>query len=116
MKNLSSLNKILILVIILLPLQSHAGTTVINNSVSVTSNDGVSTTHIKTVHNGEVVEDTTISTSSPINYHSEYVDSSTETYINVDTQTENAELVDKLNSLIAELNKILAYYEKLLAK
>lgn len=111
-------NKIFLLLVILLPLQINAET-VIHNSVSVSSNGGVSTTHVKTIHNGEVIEDTTIATTSPINYHSEYEDSSVTIQTNSDTSNINNGVdvkLEKLNALIKELLIILAHYEKLFAK
>jgi len=110
------LNKIFLLIVILLPLQINAET-IITNSVSVSANssNGVNTAHVKTIHNGEVVEDTTITTTSPINHHSEYEDSSVKIQTNTNTDNEEAKL-EKLNSLIKELLIILAHYEKLLAQ
>jgi len=119
-KSLFKINiTIVLLLAFMLPTQIMASTTIISNSVSVTSNNGVNQAHIKTVQNGEVIEDTTIATTSAINYYSENTSSSYETKIKTTsaaTGENNEELLTRLNSLISELRTILAYYEKLLNK
>lgn len=97
------------------PLVVVKAETVINNSVSVSANGNTSNIKIKTVNNSETVEDIEISTSTPIYYKSNYQNQDSE--IIVSTQTSNNidedSKVIQLKLLLDQLQKLLAYYEKL---
>ena len=99
-----------------------ASSSVIHNSVSVSADNGVSTTQVKTVINGEVVEDTTISTTTPHKYESRHTNRDG---LRITYQNQQAIITDKndelskrtqLTALLNELRTLLAYYEKLLAQ
>lgn len=91
--------------------------TVIQNSVSITNNGGVSTAKVKTIHNDKVIEDIDISTTTPYHYESNYKSEgvSSEILLNT-TNKEEVDGVIQLTSLLNELRNLLAYYEKLLAQ
>lgn len=111
--------------ILLLPSPTQAET-IIKNSVSVSSNGSQNTAQIKTIINGQVVEDTTMSSSSPLSISSRHtVDGDGEIQSMVSTNdpvvTNNksttkltqAEII-KMKALIEQLQMILKMYENLL--
>ncbi len=108
---------ILLLILISLPTLASAST-IISNSVSVTANGGVGTTHVKTISNGEVIENTTISTTTPYHYESNYnSDDKTQTISTpVNNDLEKIEMINRLLALLAELRTLMAYYENLQIK
>jgi len=110
MKKIISLT---LLLIIILPINVVANT-VIHNSVSVTASGGTTSTKIKTVHNGEVVEDVSVSTNTPYQHQSTYSNKTEQNNTEI-TQTDEA-IIIQLQSLINELRLILSFYEKLLAQ
>ena len=103
-------NSLLVITLLLTPTVINAET-VIKNSVSVTANGGASTVKVKTVHNGEIVENTIISTTTPFHYQSEYENGEIKSSID----KEESNQITRLNSLLNELRKLLTLYEKLLA-
>ena len=103
-------NSLLVIVLLLTPTAIKAET-VIQNSVSVSANGGASTIKVKTVHYGEVIENTSISTTSPFHYQSEYENGEIKSSID----KEESNQITRLNSLLNELRKLLTLYEKLLA-
>ncbi len=114
------MNKILsglILLILLAPFNTKAET-IINNSVSVSSNGGISTTKIQTIHNGEMIEDIEVSTTTPYHYESNYQSKDTEALVHTQASTQSNESgrITQLNILLDQLQKLLIYYEKLLAE
>ncbi len=104
------------MLLLVMPLSTEASVAV-SNSVSVSSSgDGVSTMHVKTISNGEVVENTSISTTTPFHYHSSYT---TEDGLKTSLQTsdiEKLETIKKLLALLNELQTLMALYEKIYAK
>lgn len=114
------MNKIfsgLMLLVLLTPFNLKAET-VINNSVSVSANGGISTTKIQTIHNDEVIEDINISTTTSYHYESNYQSEDGEVLIHTQSSTNSSESgrITQLNILLNQLQKLLIYYEKLLAE
>lgn len=107
-------NSLLVIVLLLTPTAIKAET-VIQNSVSVSANGGASTIKVKTVHNGEVIENTNISTTSPFHYKSEYEKGEVKSSVKTSIDKEESNQITRLNSLLNELRKLLTLYEKLLA-
>ena len=104
---------------------ANASSSVVSNSVSVSSSNGVSTTKVKTVINGETVEDIDVSTTTPYRHQSSYTSDNGEatsyTNININNNNDNANSTEDsrttlLTALLNELQTLLAYYEKLLAQ
>ena len=114
------MNKILsglMLLVLLTPFNTKAET-VINNSVSVSTNGNISTTKIQTTHNGETIEDVNVSTTTPYHYESNYQSEDDEVKIFTQTSSQSSEYgrITQLNILLNQLQKLLIYYEKLLAE
>lgn len=104
---------------------AETSSSVVQNSVSVSSGDGVSTTRVKTVINGETVEDIDISTTTPYRHESRHTRSDGRSTSYTGISINNNEISAKgtgesrtalLTALLNELQTLLAYYEKLLAQ
>lgn len=108
---------IILLSLFVISTTTFASSTTIQNSISVTTNGGVGTTHVKTTYNGEVIEDTNISTTTSYKHNSKYTfnDDVIEAAEN-NYETEEQDKIIKLSALLNELRTLLAYYEKLLAE
>ena len=105
------------LLVLLTPFNTKAET-VINNSVSVSTNGNISTTKIQTTHNGETIEDVNVSTTTSYHYESNYQSEDSEIQIHTQSSTNSSESgrITQLNILLNQLQKLLIYYEKLLAE
>lgn len=109
------MKKFLKYIVVILLLSTPTGIkaeTIIQNSVSVTTNGGVSTTIIKTTQNGEIIEDINISTTTPFHYQSKYQNGEE---VKNSINKENLDRINQINSLIKEFQTLLSLYEKLLA-
>lgn len=109
---------LILICLVFTPLASQAET-VITNSVSVSTNNVINTTKIKTIHNGEVIEDINISTTTPYHYESNYQNKDKEIAVFTQTSsniTEDDGRITQLKMLLDQLQKLLVYYEKLLAE
>ncbi|USN87627.1 MAG: hypothetical protein H6779_04440 [Candidatus Nomurabacteria bacterium] len=96
---------------------SVSADTFISNSVSVSASNGVSTTHVRTISNGEVVEDTTISSTTPYQYKSSYSSEDGLSHTKVDTSiNDKLTELNRLLDLLAKLQTLMSYYEKLQTK
>ncbi|MEZ4104645.1 MAG: hypothetical protein R3B60_05185 [Candidatus Paceibacterota bacterium] len=118
---------IIVLLLLLVPQTSKADSTVIYNSVSVSANSGdsrdggESSISVKTIHNGETVEDIYISTTTNLTYQNEYVnnnkeDTKSKIQVNASAHTDNKNQTQQLTLLLNNLLILLDYYEKLLDK
>lgn len=79
--------------------------TVVENNVSVTASGGEATAKIKSVVNGETVEDITITGEDSISYTSNYTAENSTTSITINsTEDRNNQLRDLLNRLVSLLS------------
>lgn len=116
-----------ICLILLTPSIIKADSTVIYNSVSVSANSGnggKSSASIKTIHNGEVVENFYISTTTDFTYQSGHMINESDKdslvkHIEIKNNTSSLSVenhVQQLTSLLNNLLTLLDHYEKLLDK
>lgn len=90
------------------PAIASAATATVSNNISVSASGGESNTSVRTIINGETVEDISISSQDPITYTS-IVTSTTSTT----TATSSAAEIEQLRALISQLQILLTLYEKL---
>jgi len=108
---------ITLLCVLVFPAFSQASTN-INNSISITASGGNNSVQIKTTHNGEVIEDINLTSSSTIEYSSKKIITEENKIASstISKQKSDSEEITRLKTLLEKLQLILKLYEKLMAE
>lgn len=108
---------ITLLYVLVFPAFSQASTN-INNSISITASGGNNSVQIKTTHNGEVIEDINLTSSSTIEYSSKNIITEENKIASstISKQKSDSEEITRLKTLLEKLQLILKLYEKLMAE